>query len=207
MQKTMMCLSVCLLFFAGATAFAADEVVIMNPNYDAYIQAHSMETKPRDPAVVEAEKTLLVEGAQAVVDYAKANSVEQAAAEVTKGKDGVFAKYCSGNQFRILLWQYADEQGNVGLEAATTTLRGHNLFLNMIGMALKLDAFADLTGYKFLNAYREAAFSSQGQGWVTNLIWSDEFWANNNPVRYDVFCRVIDHETGVMVAITSALDE
>src|SRR4030042_1772506 len=98
--------SVAILCLAGGLR-AEDEYVINNPNYDAYIKVHPLETKPRDPAVIAAEKKLIVEAAQAVVDYTKANGVEQAATEITKGVTGAFGQYCQiGPQFRIGIYQF-----------------------------------------------------------------------------------------------------
>ena len=196
-----------IVFFSMASLlWAEDEYAVTNPNYDAYITAHPLETKPRDAKVVEAEKQLCVEAAQAVVDYAKANGVEQAAAEVTKGVNDAFAKYNIGPQFRIAILQFTNK-GPQGEAGDFMIAKGHSLFTNMIGVTVLLDMFADISGWKYLFEYRKAAFSPPGKGWVNNPIWPDEFWAGNKIVRYLVYNQAIDREQGLMVMTCTILDE
>src|SRR4030042_4135732 len=148
--------SVVLLGIATGS-WTEDEYVVTNPNYDAYITAHPLETKPRDAKVVEAEKQLMIEAAQAVAGYAKANGVDQAAAEVSKGVTGAFAQYNIGPQFKIMIFQFTGKGPN-GEAGEFITLKGHNLFLPLIGVIAPVDTFADLSGWKFLLEDRKAAF-------------------------------------------------
>ena len=202
-MRTTMIGSMLLLLMTCATAFAADEFVITNPNYDAYIQAHSMETKPRDPAVIEAEKKLLVEAAQTIAEYAKANGAEQAGAEITKGKDGAFAQYHNiGGQFRMMIMAYFPSDSSIQF-----MFQGHNLFTSMVGMKMNLNDFADLSGWKFGMEYYNVTFSPEGRGWVDNIFWTDELWANNKVVRYIAYNQVLDRERFLGVTCALAVDE
>lgn len=189
-----------------SVGFGADEYVVTNPNAEAYLKAHPMETKPRDLNVIEQEKAVLVEAAQAIVAYAKANGAEQTAAEVSKGKNGVFAKYDIGPQFRMIVAQFSDQGPNA--ETGTFfTFKGHNLFLSMLGVTFSLDIFADLSGWKFGLEYHKAAFSPSGKGWVKDIFWADEFWAANKIVRYIAYNQEIDRTDGLSVITCTAIDE
>ena len=196
-----------LVLFGMASVLGAEEAyVVNNPNYEAYIKAYPLETKPRDAKVVEAEKQLCVEAAQAVVDYAKAHGVEQAAAEVTKGVNGAFAKYNIGPQFRVMIFQFTGV-GPKGEAGDFVIVKGHNLFLPLVGVTIPVEAFADVSGWKFLIDDRKAAFSPQGKGWVNNQFWPDEFWAGNKIVRYLAYAQAIDRAQGLMVRTCTAIDE
>jgi hypothetical protein len=190
----------------ASLVWAEEEYAINNPNYDTYLKAHPLETKPRDPKVVEAETQLLREATQAVVEYAKANDPDQAAVEVTKGVNGAFAKYCIGPQVRIMIFQFTDK-GPKGETGEFFTLKGHNLFLALVGGTSPLGALADLSGWTYLADVRKVALSSQGNGWVQNNFWLDELWAGNKSVRYLNYVQVLDREKGLVAMACTAIDD
>ena len=182
------------------------ESVVNNPNFDAYVKAHPLESKPRDVKTVEAEKLLLIEAAQTIADYAKANGVDQAGAEVIKSDNGVFAKYFFGPQIRIALLQFTDKGPN-GETGNFVILKGHNLLVNIVGTPLAMDVFGDLTGWFFLRDAYQVASSPQQKGWLNNTVWADEFWAGSKIVRYDNYVLAIEQAKGIFVLPATALDE
>ncbi len=200
-----LCLIVSVLLLSG-DAVAEEEFVIENPRYDAYLKEHPLETTPRDPDVVEAEKQQMVAAAQAVVEYAREHGFEQASAEITKGKDGVFATYHGiGPQFRMMTWKQVEKAE--GEEHDFLLLGGHNLMLNLVGMKFDLELFADLSGWRFLDACQKTAFSEQGKGWAFYDFWADEYWADMKVVRFTNYSQVIDRKQGTMIMIAVAIDE
>jgi hypothetical protein len=212
-ENTSMCKGLCwgiigafVLFGMTGLVWAAEEDVINNPNYAVYLKAHPLETKPRDPKVVETETQLIREAAQAMAEYAKTNGAEQAAAEVTKGANGAFAKYCVGPQVRLMIFQFTDK-GPKGEAGDFFILKGHNLWLALVGGISPIDALADLSGWTYLADVRKVALSPQGRGWVKNNFWLDELWAGNKIVRYLNYVHVIDREKGVAILTCTALDE
>lgn len=196
----------CVMLLSGHV-LAEEEYFISNPNMEEYLQRHPLKTTPRASSVMEAEKHLQIEAAQAVVDYVRKHGAEEAGAEINKGADGVFAEYYNiGPQFRIILWEYS-QTGPDGKPGNFGAFLGHNLFLNMIGQPLDFDSFVGLSGWKFLLEYQRAQFSPAGKGWVTNIFWTDDLWANSEVVRYIAYNQRVDDTTHFAVTIVTALDE
>ena len=186
-----------------AAAAFAEELVISNPYIDEYVKTFPMQTKPRDSATIQAERQLMIDGAEAVAAYAKAHGVEQAAVEINKGKDGAFAQYLPGSQTRMSLFQTIERRP----EGDQIVLKAHSLFANLIGQTLITNEFADVSGWKFLVEYCRIAFSQVGRGWVDQTLWVDEFWGGNKPTRFNAYAQMIDKTAGVFVVTHFALDE
>lgn len=192
-------------------AIAEDEYRVRNPYLDNYLESHSLTVKPRDPQILAAEKHQCVEAAQAIAAYAKEHGVGQAANEITKAADGVFAQYHKrGPQFRMMIFQYFDEEP-AGDEGDFLILQGHSVYKNLVGMKFLLHDFADLSGWKYMLEDRKAGASPQGKGWVAGLIWIDEFWPGNGNMQladcYDQRITDLDEEGEFNATVCTATAE
>ena len=108
MKHFIICLIILLAALGGVAA--AQEFNIRNPYLDEYVKSHALTVKPRDAQTVAAEEQLCVEAAQAIIAYVKEHGVDEAAAEITKGKDGAFANYHQiGPQFRYQIFQFLEK--------------------------------------------------------------------------------------------------
>ncbi len=184
-MKRKLVIVIAAIVLANHIAYAEDLHNIANPNFDAHVKAHGLTITPRDPQVVADEKKLLVKAAEAIAAYAQKHGIDQAADEMGKSKDGAFGEYCLGGQIRLNIFQFLSED--------TILLKGHNLFLGMVGLEVSLEQFADLSGWKFLKDEREAAFSEQGKGWVTKQIFVDDFWpGDGKPHVADCYNLLLD---------------